>query len=168
METPKTNKPNRFVKYSIAIVILFVGIIVILALIGPSNSGEPFRGKLPVTCVYNVKVFAFEDTNKDGLQSSGEVGISGVNVSLQHSLPNQGTPEQTTTISDGSAALNADYYCREGDMLTINAIAPSGYSATTPLSFGPYPVPKFTDASATQVAGNSIPDVMYIGLRQLD
>jgi hypothetical protein len=167
METPKSNKPNRFVTYIIGIVILFVGIIVILVLIGPSNSGEPLRGKLPVTCIYSVKVIAFEDTNKDGLQSSGEAGISGVNISLQHSLPDKDMQqEQTSTDANGLASLNKDTNCPTDDMLTVNAAAPSGYSATTPLSFGPYPAPEYTPDSLTQAAQNPIPEVIYIGLHK--
>ena len=164
MESPKSKKPNRFIKYIIAIVILFVGITIVLALIGPKSA--PFFGNLPVTCVYSIKVITFDDSNKDGLQTSGEAGVAGVSVSLQHSLPGQSTPEQTTTDANGIAMLNADKYCPVEDTLTMNVVAPSGYVATTPLTFGPYPVPQFTNASATQVAGNSIPDVMYIGLRK--
>jgi hypothetical protein len=119
-----------------------------------------------VTCIYNIKVIAFADNNNDGVQSSGEAGIAGVNVTLQHGLPSQSTPEQTMTDVNGLATLNADNYCPVQDTLTVNAIAPSGYSATTLLSFGPYPIPQMTDASSTLVAQNPIPDVISIGLHK--
>ncbi len=160
------NKPNRFIKYIIGLVVLVAVIIVVLVLLGPSDSGKPFTGITTVTCIYTVKVIAFADNNSDGLQSADEPGIPAVTVSLQHSLPEKRTPqpEQTSTDANGLASLNADKQCPPDDMLMVNAVAPSGYRATTPLSFGPYLVPEYD--SLTQAAQNPIPEVIYVGLHK--
>ncbi|MBA3871775.1 MAG: hypothetical protein H0X30_21725 [Anaerolineae bacterium] len=140
--------------------------IVVLALLGPSNSSKPFDGRLAVTCAYNIKVVVFTDANSDGLQTSDESGIAGVAVMLQPSLPQQSTPEQMMTDASGLVTFSKNDYCPDQNMVSISAVAPSGYSATTPLSFGPYPVAVFTSQYATQVAQNPIPKVIYIGLHK--
>ena len=65
-------------------------------------------------------------------------------VNSEHSDPPDTTPEAKMTDENGAALLQADKYCVENDMLSVNAAPPSGYGATTSLSFGPDPVPEFT------------------------
>ena len=168
MQTSGRNNRSRLIKIAVAFVMGVLIVILALGLLAP-QSGRIFTGIVNVTCIYTVKVIAFADNNSDGLQSSDEPGIPAVTVSLQHSLPEKRTPqpEQTSTDANGLASLNADKYCPPNDMLMVNAAAPSGYSATTPLSFGPYPVPEFTNDSLTQVAQNPIPKAIYIGLRKI-
>ena len=166
MQTSSRNNTRRLIKIAVTIMVGVLIVIAVLRLLIPPPSGRIFTGITTVWCMYNVKVIAFADNNSDGLQNSDERGIPAVTVSLQHSLPEKRTPEpeQTTTDANGMAALNADKFCSPDDTLTVNVIAPSGYSATTPLSFGPYLTPEYD--LLTQAAQNPIPKVIYIGLHK--
>ena len=119
------------------------------------------------TCIYQIKVIAFEDLNGDGVQNPGEPGIAGVKVSLQHSRPmyDNATPEQTYTDSTGLTSFARDGACKIGDKLTINIAPLSGYRATTPLTFGPYFAPEMTYESLTQLPKDP-PSMIYVGLRK--
>jgi hypothetical protein len=168
MQTSGRNNTSRLIKIAVTFVMGVLIVIVALRLLSPPPSGRIFTGITTVWCMYTVKVIAFADYNSDGLQSSDEPGISAVTVSLQHLPPEKRTPqpEQTTTDANGMAALNADKFCPTDDTLMVNAVAPSGYRATTPLSFGPYPVPEVNYDSLTRAAQNPIPEVIYIGLHK--
>lgn len=165
MHTSGRNNTSRLIKIAVTFLIGVLIVIVELGLFAPPP-GRIFTGIVDVWCMYSVKVIAFADNNSDGLQSSDEPRIPAVSVSLQHSQLEKGTqqPEQTSTDANGLASLSVDKFCPSDDMLMVNAVAPSGYSATTPLSFGPYPVPEYTPDSLTEVAQNPIPEVIYIGL----
>ncbi|SRR5258707_1957057 len=157
---------GRLGKYGLALLGVFLIAIGLVSLLAP-RVNSPVTDTLPFTCIYKVKVFVFEDSNGNAVLDSGEPGIGGIQVSLQHSLPvKNAMPEQTSTDSAGVATLDQDNYCVVHDTLTTTVMLPSGYHATTPLSFGPYPVPESSDESATQVAQHPIPHLMYVGFHR--
>lgn len=95
------------------------------------------------------------------------MGVAGVQVTLEHSQPTTAsTPEVSMTGADGTATINADQTCKRGDTFTVKILPTSGYNATTPVVFGPYPVPEFTTESAVQTTLQPIPSVIFVGLSQ--
>ncbi|RIN72698.1 YSIRK signal domain/LPXTG anchor domain surface protein, partial [Staphylococcus simulans] len=77
----------------------------------------------PVPATYNLGDYVWEDSNKDGIQNSNEVGIAGVTVTLTKP---DGTTETTVTDANGKYEFtgleNGDY--------TVDFTAPEGYEAT--------------------------------------
>ncbi len=146
----------------LAIVVVVAGVILATR---PQTTGRIFSNITTVTCIYQVKVTVFTDDNGDGIQNSGEKGLAGAMVTLEHSKPPDTTPEAKTTDANGSAQLNADKYCPVNDLLTVRVTPPSGYTPTTPLIFGPYPVPEMTNDSMTAAAAHPIPDMISVGLQ---
>ena len=143
MQTSSRNNTRCLIKIAVAFVMGVLIVILAVTLLTPPPSGRIFTNLVKAWCMYSAKVIAFADNNSDGLQSSDEPGVPAVTISLQHSLPDKDMqPQQITTDASGLASLNKDTNCPTDDMLTVNAAAPSGYSATTPLSFGPYPAPE--------------------------
>jgi hypothetical protein len=166
MAAPRRNKLAKIL--GVILIVLVVAAVGFIALIKPKVDSI-FANIGNATCVYNIKVIAFADANGDGVQGADEAGVAGVAATLQHSHPMRDfTPEQTLTDESGLATLSADKYCFNNDMLTTTVVPPSGYSATTAVSFGPYPVPLiYVESSETLVAANPIPDVLYVGLKQV-
>ena len=162
----KSLSRNARIRYLLVLLIIILVVAFVLLRSFSQTSGRIFSNLVLVTCIYQVHVTAFADDNGDGIQNAGESGIAGVMVSLEHSDPPDTTPEAKTTDEKGTALLQADKYCVGNDMLSVNVVPPSGYSATTPLSFGPYPVPEFTFDSMTQAAEQPIPDMIYVGLHR--
>ena len=163
MKVLKRHRRASFI--AILLIVLVVIAFVVQRLFAPP-SGRIFSDSVGRTCIYQVRVMAFADDNGDGVQNPGETGIAGVMVSLQHSKPFDHTPEANMTDADGAVLLQADKYCSSDDQLTVNVDLPSGYSATTPLSFGPYPVPEFDYDTMTQAKAHPIPDRIEVGLRR--
>lgn len=166
MSVEKQSNRRKYLPYLIGVLVIVVIGFVVLTIQLSQKVNTIFSNISTVTCVYQINVTAFSDDNGDGLQDTSEAGIAGASVSLQHTKPNDTTPELKVTDSSGAATINADKYCLQEDMLTVNIVPPTGYSATTALSFGPYPVPEFTFASSTAVAQNPIPKQIYVGLHK--
>ena len=166
MSIIKQNKRGKYLPYILTIVIIaVVGAIVLLNQVY-QKEGRIFTDIVTVTCIYQIKVVAFSDDNGDGLQDTGEAGVAGVAVSLQHTKPPDNTPEQKMTDASGAAQISADKNCPVDDKITVNAVPPEGYTSTTSVHFGPYPVPEMTYDSYTQVALEPIPEIIYVGLRK--
>lgn len=154
-------------KVALALVIIVVVLLVGVAVFVSQRFNQVVKDTVLVTCVYQVNVLAFEDSNGNGAPEAGEIGVSGVQVTLEHSQPTaDSTPEVSMTDADGKATINADKSCKRGDTFTVKILPTSGYSATTPVVFGPYPVPELTSESAAQTTQQPIPDVIYVGLKQ--
>ncbi|PTJ27648.1 hypothetical protein BU035_06825, partial [Staphylococcus simulans] len=77
----------------------------------------------PVPATYNLGDYVWEDSNKDGIQNSNEVGIEGVTVTL---IKPDGSTVTTVTDANGKYEFtgleNGDY--------TVDFTAPEGYEAT--------------------------------------
>ncbi len=161
------SRRSKIIAGILGVIIVVVVIITALVVLGPKTSGQAYTGINSVTCVYQVNVMAFVDSNGDGVQNSGDAGLAGAGVALQHSqpFPAQATPETRTTDSAGAAQINADTSCGAGDTLTVTVSAPAGYSATTPVSFGPYTVPEINDMVATPTDNHPIPATIYVGFK---
>uniref|UniRef100_UPI000D0269E0 SdrD B-like domain-containing protein n=1 Tax=Staphylococcus simulans TaxID=1286 RepID=UPI000D0269E0 len=82
-----------------------------------------FYKPTPVPATYNLGDYVWEDSNKDGIQNSNEVGIANVTVTLTKP---DGTTETATTDAQGkynfTGLENGDY--------TVEFTAPEGYEAT--------------------------------------
>ncbi|EAM51570.1 SdrD B-like domain-containing protein [Crocosphaera watsonii WH 8501] len=77
--------------------------------------------------------FVFEDTNGNGIQDSGEAGVSGVEVQLQNPdgtpvTDGNGDPITTTTDADGEYAFTG---LTPGEY-KVTFVAPEGFEFTTP------------------------------------
>ncbi|MEB6838111.1 SdrD B-like domain-containing protein, partial [Staphylococcus simulans] len=77
----------------------------------------------PVPATYNLGDYVWEDSNKDGIQNSNEVGIEGVTVTLTKP---DGTTETTVTGADGKYEFTG----LENGKYTVNFSTPAGYEAT--------------------------------------
>ncbi|PTJ14297.1 hypothetical protein BU038_10630 [Staphylococcus simulans] len=84
---------------------------------------KPTVEPTPVPATYNLGDYVWEDSNKDGIQNSNEVGIQGVTVTLTKP---DGTTETTTTDEKGKYEFtgleNGDY--------KVDFTTPEGYTAT--------------------------------------
>ncbi|RIN72313.1 hypothetical protein BU015_12605, partial [Staphylococcus simulans] len=71
---------------------------------------KPVVAPEPVPATYNLGDYVWEDSNKDGIQNSNEVGIAGVTVTLTKP---DGTTETTVTDANGKYEFtgleNGDY-----------------------------------------------------------
>lgn len=166
MSAGKQSNRRKYFPHIIAIVIIVVVGMIVLVNQSSQPVGRIFTDIMNVTCGYRFKVVAFSDANGDGLQDTGEAGVAGVAVSLQHSKPPDKTPEQKVTDASGVAEIAAEKYCPEDDKITVNTVPPEGYRSTTSVHFGPYPVPEMTYDSYTQVALEPIPEIIYVGLQK--
>ncbi len=87
----------------------------------------------PATCTGQIGDFIWNDINSNGIQDSGESGISGVTVSLK----NTGTGAVTTATTDASGKYLFSGLCAATYTVTV----------TTPTSFKPSPSSQGTDRS---------------------
>ncbi|WP_194747957.1 SdrD B-like domain-containing protein [Staphylococcus chromogenes] len=85
---------------------------------------KPTPEPTPVPAKYNLGDYVWNDSNKDGIQNSNEVGIAGVTVTLTKP---DGTTETTTTDASGKYIFkgleNGDY--------TVIFTTPDGFEPTT-------------------------------------
>ncbi|MDQ7139350.1 SdrD B-like domain-containing protein, partial [Staphylococcus simulans] len=77
----------------------------------------------PVPATYNLGDYVWEDSNKDGIQNSNEVGIEGVTVTL--TKPDGST---VTTVTDANGKY--EFTGLENGDYTVDFTAPEGYEAT--------------------------------------
>ena len=82
MAAPRRNKLAKIL--GLILIVLVVAVIALIALFKPKVDNL-FADIVSETCVYNIKVIAFNDANSDGIQGADEVGVAGAAVSLQHS-----------------------------------------------------------------------------------
>jgi len=144
-----------------------LAVLVFLAAIGPT-ADKPFTGFTSVKCTYNGQAVVFLDNDGDGVQQADEPGIAGVKLTVKHMVPlylDNGTPQVRVSDATGHITFDSDRNCSVGDTLIISFTLPDGYSAVTPLTFGPYAIPNLT----TEQPGTpllTIPSVISVGLRQ--
>ncbi|MCD8915871.1 fibrinogen-binding adhesin SdrG C-terminal domain-containing protein, partial [Staphylococcus simulans] len=83
---------------------------------------------VPVPATYNLGDYVWEDSNKDGIQNSNEVGIEGVTVTLTK-------PDGTTatTVTDATGKYN--FAGLENGEYTVTFTPPAGYEAS-PVNVG--------------------------------
>ena len=82
-----------------------------------------FYKPTPVPATYNLGDYVWEDSNKDGIQNSNEVGIGNVTVTLTKP---DGTTETATTDAQGKYNFTG----LENGEYTVEFTAPEGYEAT--------------------------------------
>ena len=89
---------------------------------------KPTVEPTPVPATYNLGDYVWEDTNKDGIQNSNEVGIEGVTVTLTK-------PDGTTvaTVTDATGKYN--FAGLENGEYTVTFTPPAGYEAS-PVNVG--------------------------------
>jgi hypothetical protein len=168
MNSLSPTRRRMIVRIIIGALIVVILIIAVLVLFFKPRVDSVFSGIFKVTCVYTFKVNVFDDTNSDGIKNGPEQGIANVNVFIDpafHPSDNNYTQDAVTS-SDGLATFSADTYCSANDVLTVKVTLPTGYTATTPISFGPYPIPNFGTGSAAIETQTPLPGVIYVGLKK--
>jgi len=146
---------------SVLLMAVLLGI-VYLVIIGPAVNRQ-FNSVMVVTCLINAQVVIFADNNGDGLQQSGENDIAGVTVTF--TSDNADFPQIRASDSSGLASISIDDYCNAYNPLLINVTLPIGYTATTPLNFGPYYISNLGNAPPANPPP-PIPKVVYVGLHK--
>ena len=134
---------RRFGTPIAAFVVLGVASIIGFVLETAAEGPFIFNNLLITECSYHYEVTVFEDQNSNGRRDAGEPGIPQVTVSLQHSLKYIArTPEgpRNTDQSGVAQFFYSAYDCLSKDTISLSVAPPTGYTATTPLSFGPYPL----------------------------
>ncbi len=99
------------------------GLVVPVTINGADNLTIDSGFYKPVAATYNLGDYVWEDSNKDGIQNSNEVGIEGVTVTLTKP---DGTTETTVTGADGKYEFTG----LENGEYTVNFSTPAGYEAT--------------------------------------
>ncbi|MEB6837324.1 SdrD B-like domain-containing protein, partial [Staphylococcus simulans] len=99
------------------------GLVVPVTINGADNLTIDSGFYKPVVATYNLGDYVWEDSNKDGIQNSNEVGIEGVTVTLTKP---DGTTETTVTGADGKYEFTG----LENGEYTVNFSTPAGYEAT--------------------------------------
>ncbi|MCD8916503.1 carboxypeptidase regulatory-like domain-containing protein, partial [Staphylococcus simulans] len=89
---------------------------------------KPTVEPTPVPATYNLGDYVWEDSNRDGIQNSNEVGIEGVTVTLTK-------PDGTTatTVTDATGKYN--FSGLENGEYTVTFTPPAGYEAS-PVNVG--------------------------------
>jgi len=156
------------IRLTAVITVAFLAVLLgMIAILGQS-SAKPFNGFTSVKCDFSGNVIVFLDANGGGVHQPDSVGVPGVSLTIKHTVPlylDNGTPQTRVSDSSGHVSFYSDRNCSLGDSITVNIALPNGYTATTPLTFGPYDVPNLaTDQPGT--LWPSIPQVIYVGLRQ--
>jgi hypothetical protein len=147
--------------------VILIGVLVFFVVFVPA-ANKVFKDMVPVTCFYSGHAVVFLDTNGDGVQQPDEPGVAGVKLTINHTAPvfSQKTPETQVSVSNGYLSFGSDTnYCNSNDSLVVNVTLPTGYTATTPLNFGPYDIPNWA-AKQPITRLPPIPTVIYVGLHQ--
>ncbi|PTJ31703.1 adhesin [Staphylococcus simulans] len=99
------------------------GLVVPVTINGADNLTIDSGFYKPVVATYNLGDYVWEDSNKDGIQNSNEVGIEGVTVTL--TKPDGST---VTTVTDANGKY--EFTGLENGDYTVDFTAPEGYEAT--------------------------------------
>jgi uncharacterized repeat protein (TIGR01451 family)/LPXTG-motif cell wall-anchored protein len=114
------------------------------------------------TCTGSIGDFVWNDTNGNGIQDSGEAGISGVTVSLKSA----GGTLLSTTTTDGSGIYHFNNLCAATYIVEVST--PSGYTATTVNASGSTTSNDSNPNPSTVVltANNSVDNTIDFGFKQ--
>ena len=127
------------------------------------NAAVPFiLSDLTTTeCSYQITAIVFEDRNNNGSFDLNESGIAGVKVTAQHAVSPVAMPKQdmrTTDVSGAAQFVSMAYNCHYNDRISVSAELPAGYSATSPLAYGPFAVYEYPKSP--------VPQTVYFGVRK--